>query len=128
MSTDLYQIDFISEVDADLPSDGLDMVVMEEVAIDKDKKIRSVYEDPDYDTYGDQTAPFLSTHLSNIKTVKCQNFRSGHGSLKGGRIELCGTFERGNPERITIKLHFNEYKPFFAMLQLALDGEVRNCS
>jgi hypothetical protein len=123
MSTDLYQIDFISRVDADLPSDGLDMVVMGKVAIDKDKKIMSVYEASDYDTYGDQTAPVFSTPLSNIKTVKCQKFRSGHGSFKGGRIELCGTFERGrNPERITLKLHFNEYKPFLSTLQSALDG------
>jgi hypothetical protein len=115
-----YQVDFIARAKAHEEADGFDMVFIGEVVISENNRKMSVYEKDDYLIEGEQASPVFTTHLQNIDSVKCRRFRSAHGSYNGGRVQVFGTFDRSYQEKLTFKLHADEFKPFVDILSSLL--------
>ena len=75
-----------------------------------------VYEKEDFNGTQGSATPVFSTHIRNIQSVEARRFVSSHGRYAGGRLRIFGTFDRGHPEKITLKMVLPEYEAFVSAL------------
>jgi hypothetical protein len=78
----------------------------------------SFYEAEEYDDDATSATPIFTTRLGSIDSIECRNLLSGHGRFGGGRIRIFGTFDRGFPEKIMMKMQFNQYALLVFMFEL----------
>jgi hypothetical protein len=112
----IYPVQFVSRARADEKTDGHDIVFAGRVVLTAESL--SVFELV-VDEGANET-PEFSTHLSNIKSIKCRPLSSAHGNYTGGVVRVVGVFDRFVAERITLKVGEGFYKPFVAELKTLL--------
>jgi hypothetical protein len=98
---------------------GFDMVFSGVIEIREDE-VR-LYEKEDWDNDDDHVVPTFTAPFPSIESVKTTKIVSGHGNYCGGKIAFVGTFDRGLPELITLKMDIPTYlRPLVALLKSGL--------
>jgi hypothetical protein len=111
-----YQVPFIARAKAHEEVDGFDMVFVGKIVLEDGRM--SIYEAEEYDDDATSATPIFTTHLGSIDSIECRKFVSGHGRFGGGRIRIFGTFDRGFPEKITMKMQLNQYELLVSLFEL----------